>query len=408
MHLSKQFTYFFLLPIALLNTSGCDSPAPRAAPPPPKVSVAHPIAREEVDSDTYNGWIAAEETVEVRARVRGHIDKVNFTDGEMVKKGQVLFELDPRPFQSDIDRAKEQLNVYQAQLVAAQKDEARLKELLSKGGSSQSQVDKAEADALSFAAEAESAKQEIKRQELNLEYSKINAPIAGRVSRAQMTVGNLVNAGGSDPILTTIVSVDPVYVYFPVDERAMQRYMGLRKDVQVRSGSIKERNLKFYFELDTEKGFPHEGVLDFIDNKVDQDTGTVPVRGTIPNPNGLFVAGSRVKVRVPIGEARLVTLVPDSAVLSDQDKKYILIVDDKNIVQRRDFSPGRLIDGMRVVLEGEKGPVVTPADWVIVQGIQSARINYPVEPIRPDASSAPKATSASKPATASQPATSAH
>lgn len=393
--------------LAALAVSACKQPPQRVAPPPPKVNVAHPTSMEYVDNDLYNGSIDAVQTVEVRARVRGHINKVNFTDGELVKKDQVLFELDPRPFEANVGRAKDQLDVYQAQLTAAQKEEARLKDLLSKGGSSQSQVDKAIADALSFAAEVESAKHEITRQELDLEYSKITAPVAGRVGRAQMTVGNLVNAGGSDPVLTTIVSVDPVYVYFPVGERAMQGYLGRRKDAPVTSGSIKELGLKFQFALDTDKGFPHEGVLDFIDNKVDQGTGTIPVRGTIPNANGMFIPGSRVKIRVPIGKPRPVTLIPDTAVLSDQSKKYVLVIDDKNVVQRRDINPGRLLDdGTRIVLDGDKGPAITPNDWLIVQGIQSARINYPVEPIKPGSQGA--GTPAPAPATTTAPAATQH
>ncbi len=404
MILSKRL-WCILLPAVLLAETSCDTSAPRAAPAVPKVGVAHPTVSEQVDYDEYNGWIDATKTVEVRARVRGHIQKVSFTDGQLVKKDQLLFELDPRPFEANVGRAQDQLHVNEAQLTAAQKEEARLKDLLTKGGSSQSQVDKAEADALSLAAQVDSAKHEITRQELDLEYSKITAPIDGRVSRAQLTEGNLVNAGGSDPVLTTIVSVDPVDVFFSVDERAMQRYMARGKGATTRSGAMKDAKLPFFFQLETEHGFPHEGVLDFVDNQVDKQTGTILVRGTVPNPQSLFVAGSRVKIRVPVSDSRPVTLIPDSAVLSDQDKKYMLVVDDKNVVQRRDFSPGRLLDGgMRTVLEGDKGPVVTPADWIIVQGIQSARINYPVEPIRPDDQSAP----ASTPAATSQAAATSH
>ncbi len=402
MHVSKPLPYL-LVAAVLLAVNGCDSSAPRAAPSVPKVGVAHPIVRNEVDYDEYNGWIDATESVDVRARVRGHIQKISFTDGQIVKKGQLLFELDPRPFEANVGRANDQLKVSEAQLVAAEKEEARLKDLLTKGGSSQSQVDKTEADALSLAAQVDSAKHEIARQELELEYSKITAPIDGRVGRAQLSEGNLVNAGGSDPVLTTIVSVDPVDIYFSVDERAMQRYTAHGKGAS--TGALKESKLSFFFQLETEHGFPHEGVLDFIDNQVDKQTGTILVRGTIPNPQFLFVAGSRVKIRVPVSDSRPVTLVPDSAVLSDQDKKYLLVVDDKNVVQRRDFSPGRLLDGgLRTVLEDEKGPVVTPADWIIVQGIQSARINYPVEPLASDGQTAP----ASKPTAASQPAATLH
>ena len=221
--ISFRHISMLMLPAMLLSIGACGPDEVRAAPAPPKVSVAHPEMRSVTDYDNYNGWIDATASVEVRARVRGHIQKVLFTDGEIVKKDQVLFELDPRPFEADVGRAQDQLKIYEAQLVAAQKEEARLKDLLTKGGSSQSQVDKAEADALSLEAQAQAARQEIIRVGLDLEYSKIQAPIAGRISRALLTEGNLVNAGGSDPLLTTIVAVDPVNVYFSVDERAMQR-----------------------------------------------------------------------------------------------------------------------------------------------------------------------------------------
>jgi RND family efflux transporter MFP subunit len=375
-----------MLSAATLLTTACESAPPPTPPPPPKVSVAHPESRSIVDYDDYNGWIDATETVEVRARVRGHIQKVAFTDGEIVKKDQLLFELDPRPFEADVERAKDQMKVDEAQLVAAQKEDVRLKDLLSKGGSSQAQVDKAEADALSLQAEVQAAKQEIARTSLNLEYSRVTAPITGRISKAQLTEGNLVNAGGSDPLLTTIVAVDPVFVYFNIDERALQRYMRMRtaQAATERSGDLKSSQLRFQFELETENGFPHEGVLDFVDNQVDRQTGTILVRGSVGNPQGMFLAGSRVKVRVPIGGERVTLLVPDTAILSDQDKRYVLDVDDKNVVQRCDISPGRLLDdGMRIVLPGEKGAPLTINDWIIVAGLQSARINYPVEPVKP-------------------------
>jgi RND family efflux transporter MFP subunit len=383
---SSQVARYLLLSAALLVMNACEPAAPAPAPVPPKVSVAHPVIRELMDYDDYNGWLDATKTVEVRARVRGHIQKVNFADGQMIKEGQLLFELDPRPFEANVGRARDQLRVYEAQMVAAQKEEARLKDLLTKGGSSQSQVDKAEADALSLAAQVESAKQEIRRQELDLEYSRITAPIAGRISRAQLTEGNLVNAGGSDPVLTTIVDDDPVYVYFPIDERSLQRYMRLRaaEAATSRAADFKESQQPFQFGLETDKGYPHAGLLDFVDNQVDRQTGTIVVRGVVPNPKGQFVSGSRVKIRVPVSSSRTATLIPDTAILSDQDKKYVLLIDDKNIVQRRDINPGRLLDdGLRIVLPGEKGPGISPSEWAVVLGIQAARINNPVEPVQP-------------------------
>jgi RND family efflux transporter MFP subunit len=375
-----------LLPAVVLAIATCEKAPPAAAPPPPKVTVAHPEIRGLVEADDYNGWIAPVATVEVRARVRGHIQKVAFTAGQIVTKDQLLFALDPRPFEANVSRSKDQLRVYEAQANAARKEEARLKDLLTKGGASQSQVDKAEADRLSLEAQAEAAKQEIKRQELDLEYANVTAPIAGRISRPQLTEGNLVNAGGSDPLLTTIVSVDPVYVYFSVDERAMQRYLRMRpeKATTMRSGALAENKLAFQFGLETDKGYPYSGMLDFLDNQVDQQTGTITVRGVVANPQGMFLPGSRARIRVPTSDSRNATLIPETAILSDQDKRYILVVGDKNIAQRRDISPGRLLDdGMRVVLPGEKGPAIAAEEWLIIQGIQSARINYPVEPVKP-------------------------
>jgi RND family efflux transporter MFP subunit len=382
-----------LLSASVLAVVACEPAAQPPAPTPPKVSVAHPESREYVNADDYNGWISADQSVEIRARVSGHLQSINFTDGQFVKKDQLLFQLDPRPFEADVARANDQLHIYEAQVVAAQKEEARLKELQSKGGSSQSQVDKAEADRISLEAEAEGARHSIDYAKLNLEYARITAPFAGVISNSALSVGNLVNAGGSVPVLTTIVSIDPVFVNFSIDERAMQRYMSMHiakdKSDGPRAGAIKGAQLPFQFRLETEQGFPHEGVLDFVDNQVDQQTGTISVRGAIPNPNGLFIPGSRVKIRVPLGASRSVVMVPDTAILSDQDKRYVLVVDDKNVVQRRDISPGKLLDdGMRIVLPNADGKGLTPEDWIIVLGIQTARINYPVEPVKPSAPTA--------------------
>jgi RND family efflux transporter MFP subunit len=358
-----------------------------------------------VDYDDYNGWLKPVQTVDVRARVRGHMDKVDFTDGDLVKKDQPLFELDPRPFQAEIDRSKDQVRIYEAQQVAAQKDEARFRELVKKGGASQSQVDSAEAQSKSLEAQIDATKQEVARKQLDLEYSKITAPIAGRIGRAMLTVGNLVNAGGTDPVLATIVSVDPIDVYFDVDERTLQRYVKARDERgTTRPAAIREIKLPFTFGLETEDGFPNAGVIDFANNQVDSQTGTIQIRGIVPNPDAKFVPGSRVKIRLPMSDPKPVLLVPDTAILTDQDKRYVLAIDGKNIVQRRDVELGKLLDdGMRVILDrkGESGAVlptgarigITADDSIITQGIQMARLTYPVEPIRPMAAPAPGATS---------------
>jgi len=371
---------------AALTLGGCDNAPPRTESPPPRVSVAKPEVRQIVDADQYNGWLQSAETVDIRSRVRGHLDKIHFTDGDLVEKGQLLFELDPRPIQADVDRSKDQVKIYEAQWVAASKEEARLKELVTKGGASRSQVESAEAMTKSLEAQIEATKQEVTRKSLDLEYSRITAPIAGRIGRSMMSAGNLVNAGGSDPILATIVSIDPIQVYFNVDERALQRYGRTRDPSTTRPASVRQSKLPFNFGLETDDGFPHPAVIDFADIRVDPQTGTIQVRGVVPNPEAHFIPGSRVRIRVPIGDQRPALLVPDTAVLADQDKRYVLTLDDKNVVHRRDVELGKLLDdGSRVVRQrgGEGDGGVTADDWIITQGIQLARVNYPVEPIQP-------------------------
>ncbi len=377
---------YLLIATFILNATGCRKAPAVVAPEAPHVTVMHPEKRELSDHEEFNGWMAPDKSVEVRSRVRGHITKVNFTDGEYVKKGDLLFELDPRPFEADIGKTRDELKVFEAQKTAADKEEVRLRLLETKGGASVQQVEKAEADALALAASISATKNAIARAELDLEYSKITADIAGRVGKAELTEGNLVNAGGSDPLLTTIVSVDPIKIFFNVDERSMQRYA---KSIGARGSNLtdllaklKDQQTKFAFALDGESGFGHEGTLRFGDNRVDPSTGTIQVYGIVPNPKRNFVPGSRVRVRLTIGKPYTATLVPDTAILADQDKRYVLIVDDKKMVRRRDVTLGAITDdGMRAIQPANKlAEGESTAQWqVIVDNLQRARLNYPVE-----------------------------
>ena len=210
--------------LVLSAAVACSKKVEAPPPAPPKVTVAHPEQRTLVDEDLYNGWLEAADTVDVRSRVRGHIAKVAFTDGQIVKKGQLLFQIDPRPFEAEVARSRDELRVVEAQKVAADRDYERMKELVKSGAVSKAEADKSEARAASLAASVEAAKQEITRKALDVEYAHIEAPIGGKIGRAQLTEGNFVNAGGSDPILATIVSIDPIYLYFNIDERSLQRY----------------------------------------------------------------------------------------------------------------------------------------------------------------------------------------
>jgi len=379
-----------LLPMLCLPMlPGCSPAAAEPAPEPPKVTVAHPEQRTLINYDEYNGWTEASAIVEVRARVRGHIDKVDFTDGQFVKAGDLLFELDPRPFQSDIDRALEQVSIAEAQQVAAQQEEERQLSLFEQKAAKKSDVDRAIAQRKTWDAQINSAKEEVKRRELDLTYARITAPISGKIGRAMLTAGNLVNAGGSDPLLTTIVSVDPIRVYFAVDERALLKYRNENRPGSAVTGEgnpLKESQVPFEFRLETDETYANKGVLDFADNRIDPQTGTIEVRGECANPDGKLLPGSRVRVRVPVSGEHTALLVPDSAILSDQDKKYVLCLNAENVVVRRDVKTDRLLDdGMRVILPSEKAEDnLATDDWIIVLGLQRARVNYPVQPMDAD------------------------
>jgi membrane fusion protein, multidrug efflux system len=379
---SAMLFFVFIVMLALVAVTGCNSTAPAAKPrEAPRVTVAHPTIRGLVDEDDYNGWLEASQTVEVRARVRGHIQQIDFKDGDFVEKGQLLFEIDPRPFQAAIDEALAHAGALKAQHVAAQKNAARAEELLKSKAIAPSEAEQIVAEAQSYGARIAAQMQTVERLKLDLEYARLTAPIAGRISRAMLNVGNLVNAGGSDPLLTTIVAIDPIYVDFNVDERAMQGYQEIgarRRGKNRQPAPLREQKIAFSFRLDTEKGFPHQGELIFADNRYTPGTGTIPVRGVAPNSDGRLIPGSRVRVRVPVSDKYEAILVPDTAVNTDQKQKYLLLVGEDKIVKRQNVELGRLLDdGMRVILQPKLG---TDA-WTITEGMERARLNYPVEPV---------------------------
>lgn len=368
--------------LACLAAIACQKDAtPPPAPKPPQVTVATVETREVTDFDEFNGYLDSAKTVEVRARVRGHLQKVHFKDGQLVKAGDLLFELDPRPFQADIDRAEALVTALKAQQEAAQKEKTRQESLLGRGGASQSLVDKLTADVIALGAQATAQEKEVARLRLDLEYSRITAAIDGKIGRAMITEGNLVNAGGEDPLLATVVSIDPIYLYFTVDERALQNY---RKRAAAQGRAPHEKlEVKFQFGLDTDTGFPREGTLDFGDVKVDPGTGTITVRGTVANGKGELIPGSRAKVRIAVSDPRQAAIVPDRAILADQDRRYVLVVDDKNVVGRRDVQLHKLLDdGMREVTPRDpKEQALGAKDRIVVEGLLRARLHKPVEPM---------------------------
>ena len=374
--------------LACLVLAGCGGTPPAKTREAPRVTVAHPEVRNLLDEDEYNGWLAAYKSVDVRSRVRGHITKVHFQDGDFVAENKTpLFDIDEDPFLAELAQTEAQIKSLEAQEVAAQKVAERDRILIKSNAVSQQELDKAEADAKSFAAQVLVQKAQADRIGLDLKYAKIIAPLTGKISKANLVAGDLVNAGGTDPVLATIVTIDPIYVDFNVDERAIQQYQQANsggKDKQL----LRDMKIPFTFALDTETGFPHEGKLVFTDIKFAEGTGTVLVRGEASNTDGRLIPGSRVRVRVPVGAKYEAVVVPDSAILSDQEKRYLLVLGKDNKVLRRNVKLGRLLDdGMRVVkpdsAEQKAGEAVANwgKDWVITLGLQRARIDYEVQPM---------------------------
>lgn len=394
----RSETFSLLAITTCILTLGCHGEPPVVASvPPPAVSVAAPVEREVIDFDEYTGRIAAVEEVEVRARVRGYLVKINFTEGVEVKEGDVLFEVDPRPFQAELDAAKGQVAQWEAKLARAEADVARNERLLPKGAASQKDLDSAIADRGEARAAIQSALAAVKRAALDVEFATVTAPVSGRVSRASVTRGNLVNAGGGEAtLLTKIVSYNPIYVYFDIDERALVQY---QQEVRKRaSGServtnVREAKIPVQLGLAGESGFPHEGVVDFSNNQVNSQTGTIQVRGVFANANRLFTPGLFARVRVSVGDKYQAVLVPERAIGTDQGQKYLLAVNDKNVVEYRAVTLGRLHDSLRVIREGLK-----PGELVIVNGIQRARPGLTVTPQRVEVATLGTATAAAPPA----------
>lgn len=359
--------------------SGCDSAAPSVVDtPPPPVTMSHPIVRKVVDQDDYEGRIVAGQKVEIRARVRGHLKTVKFQAGDMVKKDDLLYEIDPRPAQAALDGAKAQLKAAEASLKFAKAEYNRERSLLPKGATSREEVELRLAKQEVANGEVLKAKAAVDQAQLDLDFTKITAPLDGKLSKTLVDVGNLVNAGGGETLLTTLTTVDPMYVEFKVDERNFRRYReSRRKDTKQKGPQppLKELKIPVYVALEGEESYPHEGQLEFADNKIDPSTGTILVRGVLSNEERIYEDGMRARVRVPVSDPHKVTMVIERAIGNDQGKKFLYVVNAQNTVERRDVTLGRLIDGLQVIEQG-----VNPDEWVIVNGIQRVRDGMKVQP----------------------------
>ena len=340
--------------------------------PPPKVTVARPVQRTIVDHDEYVGRFVPVESVEIRARVSGYLAKVHFQDGQYVKQGDILFTIDKRPFQNTYDQAAANLETAKSNLAFAEADLARGQQLMRERTISE-QLFQQRAQSFRNAQAAVAANEAMLRQAgLDLEFTELKAPVSGRIGDRRVTVGNLVTGGtGTTTLLATIVSLDPIRVEFTFDEASLLRYGRLANRLQKDSTGLTTVRLK----LIDEPEFSHEGRIDFVDNVIDRATGTIRGRAEFSNADGLFTPGMFARVQLPASDPYQALLLPDSAIGTEQSRKYVLVVSADNTVVQRYVTLGDLADRLRVIKAG-----LAADDRVIVNGLIQARLGAKVAP----------------------------
>lgn len=366
----------FAVPGALALTVlalGCSSQPP-AAPPPPAVTVAEVPQRDITDWDEFTGRLEAVDAVQIRPRVSGYIRRVAFDEGNGVRKGQVLFEIDPRPYEAELARAEAELERARTGAALAASEVTRAQRLVQVQAISREEFDSRTAAESQGGASVRAAEAAVAAARLNLEWTRVRSPITGRVSRAEVTPGNLVQAGPPDAtLLTTVVSLDPIYAYFEGDEQTYLKYAALARNGS-RPNSRYSRT-PVHLGLADEQGFPHEGYVDFVDNQLNPDAGTIRLRAVFPNKDHRFTPGLFARIRLVGSGTYPATLVLDRAVGTDQDKKFVLVLKPDSTVDYRSVQLGRLVDGFRVVTSG-----LEPGEQIVINGLQRIRPGIKVTP----------------------------
>jgi multidrug efflux system membrane fusion protein len=345
-----------VLPLALVGCAVGEAGNPPPAPPAPQVTTAEVAVHELNDWADFTGRLEAVESVEIRARVGGYVESVHFAEGGRVAAGELLYQIDARPFKAEVDRLKAERERAQAQLKLALSYRDRAERLLARNATSQEELERAAADASIAAAQLASIGAALEAAELNLSFTRVTAPIAGRVSRAIVTVGNLVDAS---VVLTTIVSDEEVYAYFDVDEQTYLDHVqqpGAAEHAAVHVGLVNE------------EGYPHRARLDFVDNQVDPRHGTIRARAVLDNRDGQFTPGLFARMKLVSPSRYSAALVDDRAIGTDLGKRFVFVVDAQGVVQYRPVETGRLVEGLRVVNHG-----LAAGDVVIVNGLQRVR-----------------------------------
>ena len=371
-----------LLTIAvLLALSACGTPPPPA--PAPTVSVAAALESEVQDWDEFTGRFQAVQHVDIKARVTGYIDRVAFREGSLVSKGDLLFSIDPRAYANETRRNEAELARQHAAAMLARDQLRRAQLLRATGAISRDDFDQRADSSLQALASLAAADAALANARLNQSFTNVRAPISGRVGRAEVTVGNLVQTGQSATLLTTLVSVDPIYVEFEGDERAYLKYRqrSLAAADASAATSVPEESVDdasaqtVLLGLADEEGFPHSGRVVFVDNALNPQTGTIRIRAQLNNPDGRFAPGLFARLRLVGGRKHRAVLINDKAVGTDQDQKFVMVLGADNKLAYRPVTLGKLVDGMRVVQSG-----LQVGERIVVNGLQRVRPGVTVKP----------------------------
>lgn len=363
--LSKPVFFRRLAITALFSLSLLSAPVSAEGPPPPNVQVVQPEIRSITEWKEFTGRFEAVEMVELRARVTGYLDKVHFKDGQMVEKGDLLFEIDPRPYEAAVARAEAELARMESQLKLADLDTKRGERLLTQSAISQEEVDTRRARFQEANANVASAAADLKTAKLDLQYAKITAPVSGRISNRRVDVGNLIGSGDMGQALTTIVSLDPLHFVFDVSET---EYLELIRLPEGQDQLVNGRTLPTQLKLIDEKEWTREGRIDFVDNRLDENTGTLRMRVVVDNGDGVLRPGLFARLRLPTSQNAETMLIPDKAIVTDQAAKVVMTVDAEGKVIPKPVELGTLQGNMRVVRQGLEAD-----DRVIVEGLLKAR-----------------------------------
>ncbi len=364
--------------LAALAASACTPEAASAPAPAPTAVVAAPVTARDVDPwDELTGRVEAVDTVEIRARVAGYVTAVRYREGSDVPAGAVLFTIDARPYQAALARATAELARARARSAFTRADAARAERLLSASAIPQVERDTATSVAAQAEADVQAQAAAVELARLDMEFTQVRAPIAGRTGQALVSRGDYIAAGPAPTLLTTVRSIDPVHVYFTGDEQIYLRY-----------GATAVTRPAF-IGLADETGYPHQATIDFVDNRVDPATGTIRVRAVLANPDHRFAPGLYARVRISGGTPTQALLIDDKAILTDQDRKFVYAVGAGEVATRKDVQLGRLVDGMRVIRSG-----LAPGDRVVTRGIQKV---FPGAKLAVEAPGAPDAAKAAQP-----------